>query len=168
MGLDRVAKAGSKHLQITPQGTDAADNPAQPQQIKMCDEGWGEEKKCLFLSSLFLSLLLLHSSPRLRDLVPWVELELPPLYLSLLTKSSRHPVTPCPKSCEIVGWRQAGTSKKKTPEEIWEAGTHLQQEGGKPADGNPLQTSAREMITGSGARSQIFISLSLLGVLLLV
>lgn len=61
----------------------------------MCDEGWGEEKKCLFPSSLFLSLLLLHSPPRLQDLTPWVEL--PP-------KSSRHPITPSPKECEMVGW----------------------------------------------------------------
>lgn len=65
-----------------------------------------------------------------------------------------------------TAWDFQKKKKKKKTGEIWEAGTHLQQEGGKPADGNPLQTSAREMITGSGARSQIFISLSLLGVLL--
>ena len=54
----QVASAGCKHLQVAPRGTDAADNPAQPQQIKMCDEGWGEEageerSRCLFPSSLF-------------------------------------------------------------------------------------------------------------------
>lgn len=42
-----------------PQGTDAADNPAQPHQIKMCDEGWRRRgwrgKKSLVTIPLLLS-----------------------------------------------------------------------------------------------------------------
>lgn len=39
--FNQIANAGCKHLQVTPRGTAAVDNPAQPQQIKMCDERWG-------------------------------------------------------------------------------------------------------------------------------
>lgn len=75
------------------------DNPAQPQQIKMCDEGWGEEKKCLFPSSLFLSLLLLHSSSKLQDLVPWVELGAAP---SLPLPPPKELQTPCNTLPQVV------------------------------------------------------------------
>lgn len=65
----------------------------------MCDEGWREEKKCLFPSSLFLSLLLLHSSLRLQDLVPWVELGAAP---SLPLPCHKELQTPCNTMARVV------------------------------------------------------------------
>ena len=56
--------AGCKHLQGTPWGADAADNPAQTRGIKTCHEGIGERRLerswCPFSSSLSISLLLPH------------------------------------------------------------------------------------------------------------
>lgn len=158
--FNQIANAGREHLQVTPRGTAAADNPAQPQQIKMCDEGWrrrgwrGEKSPVLLPLLPFPPCCSCCAHPwGFGGVGPTGQAQSCPLLASPPPKNryrtqvsaparpvARHAVAPDrvpPRSVRLWDGDSLGLPKK-TPKGSWEAGTHLQREGGKPADGSPL------------------------------